>query len=754
VNLNLGTTYYVRAYATNSAGTGYGSTVSFTTAFNDILFNPNKTYGSVTDVEGNVYKTISIGTQTWTAENLRTTKYRNGDLIGTTNPITLDISTLSDKRFQWAYDGDESLVPTYGRLYTWFTVTDSRGVCPNGWHVATNGEWTLLINYLGGESVAGGKLKETSIRHWADPNTGATNESGFTALPGGYRDYWGAYYLMGFYGEWWSSTEYNTSNAWYEYFNNDYSKIVREYRVLKHYGGSVRCVSGELTQPTLSTNSISSITSTSAVSGGNITSDGGSSVTASGICWSTSPTPIITSNKSTDGSSAGSFTSSLTGLSPNTTYYVRAYATNGLGTVYGSQVSFTTNSTAVIPIVSTTSISFITGTTASSGGAISNDGGSAVTARGVCWSTAQNPAITDSKTADGSGTGNFTSSLSGLSLGTTYYARAYATNSAGTAYGNSITFTTSSTQIQLPTISTIAVTSSSWDSGASGGIITSDGGATVTVRGVCWSNSPSPTISGNKTTDGSGTGSFSSSFNGLLKWWRYYVRAYATNIVGTAYGNEISFTTMIPPLQFSTSKTYGSLTDADGNVYKTIQIGSQTWMAENLRATKYSDGTSIPEGEAFNNEWSSLVSPGYSWLYWNDETFKSVYGALYNWYTVNTSKLCPTGWHVPNDTEWKTLTNLLGGESIAGVKLKEMGTNHWDTPNTGATNETGFTAIPGGNIYSNGSGMNIGSLGGWWSSTLSNTTNAWSRLLYNTDGIVHSLSYDKRYGFSVRCLKD
>ena len=154
--LTATTTYYVRAYATNSAGTSYGDELSF------------KTYtGTVPDIDGNVYNTVTIGTQVWMAENLKTTKYRNGDLIGTTTPATLDISGESYTKYQWAYDGNESNVATYGRLYTWYAVTDTRNVCPTGWHVPTDAEWTTLTTFLGGESVAGGKLKETGTTHWA-----------------------------------------------------------------------------------------------------------------------------------------------------------------------------------------------------------------------------------------------------------------------------------------------------------------------------------------------------------------------------------------------------------------------------------------------------------------------------------------------------------------------------------------------------------------------------------------------------------
>lgn len=285
---------------------------------------------------------------------------------------------------------------------------------------------------------------------------------------------------------------------------------------------------------TVTTTNASSVTSTSASSGGNITADGGASVTARGVCWSTSQNPTITNSKTSDGSGTGSFTSSITGLSPGITYYARAYATNSIGTAYGNQISFTT--TVVVPVMTTTTASAVTSSSASSGGNITSDGGASVTARGVCWSTSQNPTIANSKTTNGTGTGSFTSSITGLSPGTTYYVRAYGTNSTGTGYGDQVSFTTAAV---LPTVTTTSLTNVTTTSLSTGGNITNDGGGAITARGVCYGTSPNPTISGTKTTNGTGSGAFTSSLTGLTAGVTYYIRAYATNSAGTAYGNEL-----------------------------------------------------------------------------------------------------------------------------------------------------------------------------------------------------------------------
>jgi hypothetical protein len=326
--------------------------------------------------------------------------------------------------------------------------------------------------------------------------------------------------------------------------------------------------------PTVTTTAVTNITTTTATSGGNVTADGGATVTARGVCWSTSANPTTANNKTTDGTGTGTFTSSLTGLTANTLYYVRAYATNSAGTAYGAQVTFTTVAGGTLATVTTTAVTNITTTTATSGGNVTADGGTTVTARGVCWSTSANPTTANSKTTDGTGTGTFTSSLTGLTANTLYYVRAYATNSAGTAYGAQVTFTT--LNYSLPTVTTTAVTNITTTTATSGGNVTSDGGATVTARGVCWSTSANPTTANNKTSNGTGTGSFTSSLTGLTANTLYYVRAYATNSTGTAYGNQVTFTTLanslptvttaaVSNITATTAKSGGNVTAAGGS---------------------------------------------------------------------------------------------------------------------------------------------------------------------------------------------
>jgi uncharacterized protein (TIGR02145 family) len=193
----------------------------------------------------------------------------------------------------------------------------------------------------------------------------------------------------------------------------------------------------------------------------------------------------------------------------------------------------------------------------------------------------------------------------------------------------------------------------------------------------------------------------------------------------------------------------------DGKTYKTLNIYGKTWMTENLNTTHYRDGTPIQEVKG-NANWDTLKATDAAYCWYNDDsaTYAGTYGAIYTWAVVNTKKLCPTGWHVPTDAEWTTLTNYLGGTSVAGGKLKETGTTHWKSPNTGATNETGFTALPGGMRAINGACIYVGEDGRWWSATEASANYAWIRSMSYVDSNVTGGNRSKFSGFSVRCLKD
>ena len=285
--------------------------------------------------------------------------------------------------------------------------------------------------------------------------------------------------------------------------------------------------------PVVLTLDMTDITSTTAKGHGKVTDQGGSAVTDRGICWSTSPSPTTSGNHANSGTGTGEYTVSISNLTPGTKYYVRAYATNDQGTTYGEQKDFTT--AATLPTVVTGDIS---GTTAH--GEVTNAGGAIVTERGICWGTSHNPTTAGTHGSSGTGTGTFSVELTDLAPGTTYYVRAYATNSAGTAYGSEKTLTTDAT---LPTVTTGEVSNITQTTAQGSGNVTNSGGANVTERGVCWGTSHNPTISGSHAYNGTGTGSYTVNMTGLTANTHYYVRAYAKNSAGVSYGNEVDFTT-------------------------------------------------------------------------------------------------------------------------------------------------------------------------------------------------------------------
>ncbi|MFO7864630.1 MAG: formylglycine-generating enzyme family protein, partial [Salinivirgaceae bacterium] len=507
------------------------------------------------------------------------------------------------------------------------------------------------------------------------------------------------------------------------------------------YGNVVQFkTSQELTVPSITTTSVSNITQTTAISGGNVTSDGFASVTARGVCWNTTGNPTTANNKTTNGTGTGTFISNITGLTANTTYYVRAYATNSKGTSYGNVVQFKTSQELTVPSITTTSISNITQATASSGGIVTSNGGAAVIARGVCWNTKSNPTITDNKTNDGTGTGSWVSELSGLQPNTTYYVRAYATNSMGTVFGEQIVFKTfgaicyaldncdltftSNTSVKwfaqstekyfgeysvqsgqitnngksdletvvtgpgllsfwwkvssekyydnmdffigskgngkisgnidwqlkeyelpegnhtlkwsysknfrensgqdcgwldkvvftpqestIPTVITIDVTNIGSTTAIFGGEVTSTGFAVVTAFGFCWNTTGNPTINDNKIFVGSGKGRRTKDIDGLKPETTYYLRAYATNNEGTAYGEQKSFTTS-PNMPIC-----DVLDNCDLNF--TLSDDAQ-WFAQTFDS--YYGGSSAKSGEISHNQQSTMATevmgPGKLSFWW------------------------------------------------------------------------------------------------------------------------------------------
>lgn len=369
----------------------------------------------------------------------------------------------------------------------------------------------------------------------------------------------------------------------------------------------------------------------------------------------------------------------------------------------------------------TKSINIINGTSVLTGGEIKLQRTLTIEAKGVCWNNSPNPDINDYKTNEGFGTGNYVTSVSGLTANTVYYLRAYAISNGNITYGNIVTFVPN----DIPILSTIRPNSITTISAASGGNILSNGDSPITRRGVCWSTIPEPTIADDVTVDGDGIGIFSSEINGLVKNIKYYVRAYATTALGTGYGTEKSFTSLSSDSSISYDSTF---TDTrDGEVYKYKTIGTQIWMTENLNYE-------MPGSLCYNNNINTCDS----------------FGHLYNWHIAQTA--APPGWHVPSDAEWTTLINYLGGATVAGAAMKS--TAVW-RDDIGATNSSGFTALPAGyRLWYNLKFVNVYFESGWWSSTSINDNSCNLYFIGTQDDVVYISPNSKDFDLSVRCIKD
>jgi uncharacterized protein (TIGR02145 family) len=308
------------------------------------------------------------------------------------------------------------------------------------------------------------------------------------------------------------------------------------------------------------------------------------------------------------------------------------------------------------------------------------------------------------------------------------------------------------TEPENASISTAAVKNITASSAESGGIISSDGKLPVLYRGTCWGKNQNPTLLDSYSTDSIGVGSYSSKIIDINAGCKYYARAYFINSNDTVFGNQIEFTTS-NYITFNSDKVYGSVTDIDGNVYKTITIGTQTWLAENLKTTHFQNGETI-SNETDLSKWGDfqISTSAYCW-YKNDISNKDIYGAMYNWHAVSDIRnIAPAGWHVASVEDWQTLSQHLGGYNF-GNPLRENTTAHWLwNKSYFTTNQTGFTALPVGKIASLPFGfMDNGELAYFWTKT---GTLDGSSCIYVGSEIAIDMMAPNCRGFSVRCVKD
>jgi uncharacterized protein (TIGR02145 family) len=487
------------------------------------------------------------------------------------------------------------------------------------------------------------------------------------------------------------------------------------------------------------TSEISEITGVSATSGGILVDEGSGRVTIKGVCWSKGTNPRTDDNKTSDGPGAGIYKSCITDLEAATTYYVRAYAVNNAGTGYGKVLSFTT--LGAKPVTSILGASNITKTTATLTGSVNPNclETKVFFEYGPTTDYGKSAGIFE-KTVNGNLNYIVGADITGLEPGRKYHFRIKAENSLGIIYSQDTLFTTLG---QAPS----AITRSAINIMASGvrfrgtviaNLMSTDVKfeyGTTTNYGSLVVASESP-VAGNTPID------VSFDLKGLVPNTTYHYRIVANNNIGVTYGGDVSFTTS------------STITDIDGNIYGIITIGSQIWMQENLKTTRYNDNTAIPYVTSSPDPfvWDTLSSPGFCYYFDDPATYKDIYGAYYNWYAVDTRKICPVGWHVPSYDDWHVFETFLGGLQAVAAKITEVGTEHWVSPNALATNESGFTALPGG--YRDISFIQESTTAVWISSSATTMgTTIWVRALYSGDYYM-SETNSINNAYNIRCLKD
>lgn len=742
---------------------------------------------SCVDPDGYSYSTVTIGEQIWMAENLR---YDNGCMSISMQP------QIDNGRCVY-YNNDELNNGHFGILYQWSAALNGesssnlnpsgiRGICPEGWHLPSDDEWKELeieVGMLPEEADIGdgfyargtneGSKLAGIAEYWDYDDIFEDNSfgsSGFTAIPAGVCFDGNYGHQLGQYSYWWTSSYFFNSpiSPWTRWIGTHTTNIYRE-AIVNYTYLSVRCVHDDDSQniaPIISTNQVSEITSSTAVTGGNITSGGGSFVSSRGVVWDISPNPTIESNLgiNSNGTSPGLFESEITGLYGGITYYVKAYAINSIGVSYGQELSFTTNEVTV-PTIHTSEVYNVLNGSANSGGDLVNTGGADIVAKGVVWGTAEFPTIenNDGLTFDGNYMGSFVSNLTNLEDETEYYVRAYAVNSYGTGYGEQVVFTT----FGLPQVITSIPESINSYSAQCGGEIVHDGGTPILLRGVVFSTEANPTIESNHgiAYNGDGSGSFDSYLTKLFPETTYYARAYAKNNQGVRYGENLVFTTSA--FQCNDSLTYESY------VYSTILFDGMCWLGENLKylptvGPATNGSLTLPCYYVYGNNTSSVIIAKQNVNYLK-------HGVLYNYPAAMSA--CPPGWHLPSSDDWTDLERAVcsggfcsyvfpyeitssltrgtnEGSKLAGsFELWSEGSLKSD-PEFGVSNFNITPAGIRGNTY-DGQFASMGGYGVYWtSSTYADNSHA-SRSIRNYEsGVYCNMSSTDYYGFSVRCKRD
>ena len=780
--LKAGTKYYVRAYAVNSEGTGYGEEKSFTTTIakptvttlpvTNITLTSATCGGEVTDGGGAEVTERGICWNTSPNPTVSDNHTNNGtgegsytvNLTGLTEGTTYYVRAYAVNSEGTGYGEEKSFT---AQAINKPTVTTSS---------ITNITFTSATGNAEVTDDGGEEVTERGIC-WSISHNPTVSDSHANSGAGV-----GSYTV--------NMTGLTDGTTYY----------VRAYAVNSKgtgYGEEKSFTTKAITKPSVTTSSITNITFTSATANGEVTDDCGAEVTERGICWSISHNPTVSDSHTNSGTGMGSFSVDMTELTDGTTYYVRAYAVNSKGTSYGEEKSFTTK-TINKPTVNTLPITNITASSGTGRGEVTDDGGSEVTDRGICWSTSQNPTLNGSHASSGTGTGSYSVDMSRLADGTTYYVRAYAVNIKGTSYGEEKSFTTKT--IVKPTVTTSPITNITTSSATGGGNVTNDGNDTVT-RGICWSINPNPTVNDNHASGGTGTGSFTVDMTGLIVNTTYYVRAYATNSAGTSYGSEVSFFTQGAFFSVSSSKTvvfsrsnlqykastntwrfaeqpYDCIGDNNGSISSSytgwIDLfgwGTSGWNSGANCYQPWSTSTSYVDyypGGAYDNN----LTGSYANADWG------VYNAIIN------GDNQAGAWRTLTKDEWEYVLNarsVISGKRYAKACVNSVNgvillPDNWNNNNYSINNANNSTASFGSNTisasdwtmleqqygvvflpaagYRNGTVVyNVGSFGCYWSTSSASFDGAYRMRFYSSNLEAQNYS-DRCSGFSVRLVRD
>ncbi|MCX6304121.1 MAG: hypothetical protein NT040_04060 [Bacteroidetes bacterium] len=753
---------------------------------------------SITDSrDGKTYSTLLIGSQCWMKQNLNLGTRINGAGNQTNNDIIE----------KYCYNDLESNCDIYGGLYQWdemmkhTTVAGTQGICLPGWHLPSNAEWTTLVTYLGGSSVAGGKMKEAGTAHWASPNAGATNSSGFTALPGGDRYGSGSFLVLTTRGAFWSSTPDGSISARNLFLYNESEYLIQNYNETT-YGLSVRCVKD--TCSSYSTVGVSVGASANPVCTG-------TSVTFSATPVNGGTTPFY--RWKVNGAYVGINSANYT-YTPSNGDSIRCILTSSAscaaGPVASNKVTMMVN-TPQTPVISGTSSTCVNNSivyttqagmlnymwSISSGGTITAGGNTMSNTVTVAWNTAGTQTVGVSYTPPGCSasppatynvlvnprpvptiTGQATACVgvggivyqteAGMS-GYTWTVSAGGVITSGEA-SNIIAVTWNTTGTKSVTVNYFspsgcpALTAATFPVTVTPlPVAPSPGTHIATQVQITWNWNVAPGASGYKwnttndysTAEDMGTGT-SKTETGLTCSTLYarYVWAYS-NCMASPVTPLTQATNVCCPSSFTDIR--------DGKTYTAVSIGNQCWMAQNLNLGTLVTGSADQTNNATFEKY----------CYSNTETNCTVYGGLYQWGemvqylngasnttswspvpTGNIQGICPLGWHLPTDDEWTILVTFLGGQAVAGGKMKEAGYAHWTSPNYGATNSSGFTALGAGERYE-GTFYDLRYLASFRSVTEYSATVSWYRYIDKDYEVVNrGYNYGKAYGYSVRCLKD